>query len=103
MDWYSLGVLIFETFNGDPPFFASTQNEIFENIKTQELMYPSHMPVQVKDLVSKLMERDPAKRLLNLKKPGIKSHPWFDGIGNSYLLLEGNSPHKIFSLGKIEF
>ena len=84
MDWYNLGVLIFEMFTGNPPFFAETQSEIFNNIKTQELVLPPEMSEEVKDLVSKLMERDPAKRLTNIKKSGIRMHSWFKNIGNLY-------------------
>lgn len=83
MDWYNLGVLIYELFTGDPPFFAKTQEEIFFNIQNNELQFPENIPDVVQDLITKLMKKNPQKRLTLKSSPNVKEHPWFNDIGKN--------------------
>lgn len=81
MDWYSLGVLIFEMFTGEPPFFSDSQSKIFANICEETLVIPETIPEAARDLISNLMDREPSNRLKGLKKEGIKGHSWFKNFG----------------------
>ena len=84
MDWYNLGVLIYELFVGDPPFFAKTQEEIFYNINNMKLNFPKNIPDLAQDLITKLMKKDPNKRLTDRSTPNIKEHDWFKDIGKYF-------------------
>ena len=81
IDWYNLGVLVYEMFTGDPPFFAETQEQIFENIKNAKLEMPKSMSAEAQDFVRKLMIRDPLERQKYIDQKGIKNHAWFKEIG----------------------
>ena len=48
---------------GDPPYFDEDMKVMFENIRVGKLKYPSYLSIEVKSLVSKLLERDVNKRL----------------------------------------
>jgi len=48
---------------------------------TKEIEIPSHFSRNVQDLLYKLLEKDPEKRLGNENgSEEIKSHPWFSSI-----------------------
>jgi len=79
VDWWSLGTLLFEMINGLPPFYVSDNEELmYEKILYAPLQIPDTFSNDAKDLISKLLERDPN---LRLKDPNlIKKHPFFRSI-----------------------
>lgn len=82
VDWWSLGVLIYEMIAGRPPFYASNPMRIYEKILENLPTFPRAFPAIPKDLVRKLLVTDRTKRLGNMrgKTQDIKNHAWFDGI-----------------------
>jgi serine/threonine protein kinase len=77
VDWWSLGTLIFEMLTGLPPFYSSSVQEMFKFIMKSPLRFPDDMSENAKDLLKKLLERDPSKRICGSK---IKKHPFFASI-----------------------
>jgi serine/threonine protein kinase len=67
VDWWALGVLIFEMLAGYPPFFDDNPFGIYEKILSGKLVIPPHFDVDAKDLVKKLLNTDRTSRLGNLK------------------------------------
>ena len=65
VDLWCLGVLMFEFLYGHPPFEAADQNGTYERISKVDLKFPSRPAVSddAKDLVTKLLQKDPKKRL----------------------------------------
>lgn len=66
VDWWSLGVILYEFLTGIPPFNADTPQEIFENILTRNIHWPSvpdDMSEEAYDLINRLLEMDPKKRI----------------------------------------
>mmetsp|Transcript_26984 Transcript_26984/g.23871 ORF Transcript_26984/g.23871 Transcript_26984/m.23871 type:complete len:112 (+) Transcript_26984:1570-1905(+) len=63
VDWYLLGVVIYEMLVGIPPYFSPNKNELFENIKQGRLKLPKSLSNQAKSIIIKLLDRDPLKRL----------------------------------------
>lgn len=47
---------------------------MFENIKSGKLMYPSHLSIEIRSLISKLLERDVSKRIGRKDINEIKKH-----------------------------
>jgi len=68
VDWYLLGVLFYEMLVGITPYFTTRKEEIFYNIECGELIIPDYVSPEAADLLRKLLERDPNKRLGGGKK-----------------------------------
>ncbi|XP_042621905.1 cAMP-dependent protein kinase catalytic subunit alpha-like [Cyprinus carpio] len=79
VDWWALGVLIYEMAAGYPPFFADQPIQIYEKIVSGKVRYPSHFSSDLKDLLRNLLQVDLTKRFGNLKNgvSDIKNHRWF--------------------------
>ncbi|XP_043247452.1 cAMP-dependent protein kinase catalytic subunit 1-like isoform X4 [Amphibalanus amphitrite] len=79
VDWWAMGVLIYEMAAGYPPFFADQPIQIYERIVSGKVRYPSHFSSDLKDLLRNLLQVDLTKRYGNLKNGvnDIKGHKWF--------------------------
>ena len=87
VDWWSLGNIIYEMLTGVPPFYCKDRNMLFETIKSKEPIYPEYLSEEVVDLISKLLIKDPKKRLgTATDEEEIKNHPWFKGRGILFIL-----------------
>lgn len=82
VDWWALGVLIFEMLAGFPPFYDENAVGIYEKILAGKIDFPKHFDPNAKDLVRKLLTADRTKRFGCLKNGAddIKEHPWFKPI-----------------------
>uniref|UniRef100_H2YHW2 cAMP-dependent protein kinase n=1 Tax=Ciona savignyi TaxID=51511 RepID=H2YHW2_CIOSA len=82
VDWWALGVLIYEMAAGYPPFFADQPIQIYEKIVSGKVRFPSHFTSELKDLLRNLLQVDLTKRFGNLKNgvADIKGHRWFQPI-----------------------
>ncbi|PYH90798.1 camp-dependent protein kinase catalytic subunit [Aspergillus ellipticus CBS 707.79] len=80
VDWWSLGILIFEMLCGFTPFWDSgSPVKIYENILRGRVKYPPYLHPDAVDLLSQLITADLTKRLGNLHggSDDVKNHPWF--------------------------
>lgn len=79
VDWWALGVLIYEMAAGYPPFFADQPIQIYEKIVSGKVRFPSHFSSDLKDLLRNLLQVDLTKRFGNLRNgvADIKGHKWF--------------------------
>lgn len=80
VDWWSYGILIYEMLVGIPAFYSENVQEMYENILHSELVFPSKVDNVTRDFLSKLLERDPTRRLGTKSPDEIKNHPYFDSI-----------------------
>ena len=62
-DWWTLGVLIFEFLSGSPPFYDESQYKVYERILTAKIEWPRYFDSTAKDIIKKLLNIDPTKRL----------------------------------------
>ncbi|TPX47103.1 hypothetical protein SeMB42_g03457 [Synchytrium endobioticum] len=94
VDWWALGILIFEMLAGYPPFFDDNPFGIYEKILAGKISFPSHFDPYAKDLVKQLLTLDRSKRLGNLKggASDIKKHKWFRGVDFKAVLARQISP-----------
>eukprot|EP01084_Bolivina_argentea_P234647 395035_1 len=63
VDVWSLGVLMYECLCGEPPFKSDEPISTFDKIKNPQLVFPEHVSNPARDLIKKLLNKDPSKRL----------------------------------------
>ncbi|CAG8575591.1 136_t:CDS:2 [Ambispora gerdemannii] len=82
VDWWALGILIFEMLAGYPPFFDDNPFGIYEKILAGKIQFPSHFDQNAKDLIKRLLTSDRTKRLGNLRgaSEDVKKHKWFRNV-----------------------
>ena len=83
IDWWSLGVIMFEMMIGYPPFFSESSTETCKKIldwkKTLNIRPEANISKEAEDILRKLIN-DPETRLGANGADEIKSHPFFKGI-----------------------
>ncbi|KAF9297992.1 camp-dependent protein kinase catalytic subunit [Mortierella antarctica] len=82
VDWWSMGVLMFEMCAGFPPFFDEDHIKLYGKIMAGKVKYPPHFSPALKDLLKRLLTADLTKRYGNLRggATDIKNHAWFEGV-----------------------
>ncbi|CAD8135939.1 unnamed protein product [Paramecium octaurelia] len=82
VDWYLLGVVMYELLVGLPPYYANNREELFYNIENAQLKIPSYISNEAKNLLKALLQRNPAKRLGSGKGDSeeIKAHQYFQDV-----------------------
>ncbi|KAI8343230.1 camp-dependent protein kinase 2 [Chlamydoabsidia padenii] len=88
VDWWSLGVLIYEMLAGQPPFYDDDHLKLYEKILAGKIRWPTYFDPAAISLLRKLLTSDLSKRYGNLKggSGDIKRHAWFDGLDFNLLL-----------------
>lgn len=83
VDWWTLGILLYEMLYGITPFKGKARNATFANILKQEVTFPDGNGFQsisspCKSIIRKLLIKDEKKRLgSRAGASDIKAHPFF--------------------------
>jgi PAS domain S-box-containing protein len=83
IDWWEFGIFIHEMVFGATPFRAGRREQTFHNIIHQPLEFPSAPATssELKDLLRKLLQRDPSQRLgTRGGAEEVKNHPFFKSV-----------------------
>ena len=87
LDWWALGVLIYEMIIGIPPFYHKNQNQMYLLIQQAPLRWPDaqrhgiSVSAEAKDLIERLLVKDRRTRLgQQTDAEEILSHPFFSGL-----------------------
>ncbi|XP_052326837.1 protein kinase C epsilon type isoform X2 [Oncorhynchus keta] len=90
VDWWALGVLMYEMMAGQPPFEADNEDDLFESILHDDVLYPVWLSKEAVSILKAFMTKSPNKRLGCVITQGleeaIKVHPFFKEM--DWVLLE---------------
>lgn len=73
VDIWTLGILMFEFIVGTPPFEAESNTETYKRIATVDLQFPSHVSAEARDLLAKILRKEPRQRIALAQ---LLEHPW---------------------------
>lgn len=73
VDLWCLGVLCYEFLVGKPPFESESMNDTYSRISRVDLHFPSYVSPDARDVITKLLKRNPSERL---SLDGVLQHPW---------------------------
>nr|AML76542.1 putative LOV domain-containing protein [Gyrocarpus americanus] len=96
VDWWALGILLYEMFYGYTPFRGKTRQKTFANILHKDLKFPSSIPVSLhaRQLMYRLLHRDTRNRLGSHEGANeVKRHPFFRGV--NWALVRCMNPPKL--------
>ncbi|XP_075414185.1 serine/threonine-protein kinase N2 [Tenrec ecaudatus] len=79
VDWWGLGVLVYEMLVGESPFPGDDEEEVFDSIVNDEVRYPRFLSTEAISIMRRLLRRNPERRLGASEKDAedVKKHPFF--------------------------
>ncbi|XP_052007060.1 protein kinase C eta type [Xyrauchen texanus] len=84
VDWWALGVLLYEMLSGHAPFEAENEDDLFESILNEEIIYASWLSASAVDILKAFLMKNPSRRLGCVAADGGESavtrHLFFTGI-----------------------
>ncbi|XP_006839772.1 PREDICTED: microtubule-associated serine/threonine-protein kinase 2 isoform X1 [Chrysochloris asiatica] len=89
VDWWAMGIILYEFLVGCVPFFGDTPEELFGQVISDEIVWPEGedaLPPDAQDLTSKLLHQNPLERLGTGNTYEVKQHPFFMGLDWTGLL-----------------
>lgn len=94
VDWWGLGVLVYEMLVGESPFPGDDEEEVFDSIVNDEVRYPRFLSPDSVSLIQKLLQKNPEVRLGSGKEDAaaIKKHTFYQGTDWDALLAKKVKP-----------
>uniref|UniRef100_A0A8C0IUQ9 protein kinase C n=1 Tax=Chelonoidis abingdonii TaxID=106734 RepID=A0A8C0IUQ9_CHEAB len=88
VDWWGLGVLIYEMLVGESPFPGDDEEEVFDSIVNDEVRYPRFLSTEAIGVMRRLLRRNPERRLGSSERDAedVKKQPFFRVIDWEALL-----------------
>ncbi|XP_056270671.1 microtubule-associated serine/threonine-protein kinase 3 isoform X2 [Pseudoliparis swirei] len=89
VDWWAMGVILYEFLVGCVPFFGDTPEELFGQVVSDDIIWPEGddmLPFDAQDLITHLLRQMPRERLGTGGAPEVKQHPFFVGLDWNGLL-----------------
>jgi len=90
IDWWCLGVVLFELFTGMNPFDARDFDNVLNNILHCQIVIPEYVPAPAKELIEALLQRNPMKRMCSgpTGSAEIQNHPFYKTIDWKKLMVK---------------
>ena len=75
VDWWSLGIFLYEMVVGIPPFYTQNVSQMYQLILNKPLDFPVFVSGNLRDVLTKLLDRDPKQRMCDIEQ--LKAHAFF--------------------------
>ena len=98
VDFWSLGICIYEMLSGNPPFNSNDAVELYEMIQEKEIPFPECLSESADQILRALLTKDAKTRLGKPRK--IKSQPFYEGMDWAQLLAKTLPPPFLPNLEK---
>ncbi|XP_040897927.1 serine/threonine-protein kinase N2-like [Toxotes jaculatrix] len=94
VDWWGMGVLIYEMLVGESPFPGEDEEEVFDSIVNDDVQYPTSLPPDAVSIIQKLLKKNPVKRLGAGERDAneVKGEKFFETIDWEALLAKKVKP-----------
>ncbi|XP_073440302.1 microtubule-associated serine/threonine-protein kinase 4 isoform X4 [Dendrobates tinctorius] len=89
VDWWAMGIILYEFLVGCVPFFGDTPEDLFGQVISDEIIWPEKEeapPSDSQDLISVLLRQNPLERLGTGGAYEVKQHPFFCALDWNSLL-----------------
>ncbi|XP_042299792.1 microtubule-associated serine/threonine-protein kinase 3-like, partial [Sceloporus undulatus] len=89
VDWWAMGIVLYEFLVGCVPFFGDTPEELFGQVISDEIIWPEGdeaLPSDAQDLITQLLRHCPLERLGTGGAHEVKQHPFFRNLDWTGLL-----------------
>jgi serine/threonine protein kinase len=90
VDWWAVGIMIFEMLTGNPPFdydeeedndYENSRDKLDHKIVNNDVEFPEDMSLAAVSIVTKFLMKNPSQRLgSNGSFETVRQHPFFKGI-----------------------
>ncbi|XP_022232026.2 serine/threonine-protein kinase N isoform X3 [Drosophila obscura] len=104
VDWWGLGVLIFEMLVGESPFPGDDEEEVFDSIVNDEVRYPRFLSLEAIAVMRRLLRKNPERRLGSSERDAedVKKQAFFRSIVWDDLLLRKVKPPFVPTINHLE-
>ncbi|XP_073846966.1 serine/threonine-protein kinase N isoform X11 [Musca autumnalis] len=104
VDWWGLGVLIFEMLVGESPFPGDDEEEVFDSIVNDEVRYPRFLSLEAIAIMRRLLRKNPERRLGSSERDAedVKRQAFFRSIVWDDLLLRRVRPPFVPTITHLE-
>uniref|UniRef100_A0AAZ3PJT7 non-specific serine/threonine protein kinase n=1 Tax=Oncorhynchus tshawytscha TaxID=74940 RepID=A0AAZ3PJT7_ONCTS len=89
VDWWAMGIILYEFLVGCVPFFGDTPEQLFGQVVNDDIIWPEGedtLPADAQDLITRLLRQSPLDRLGTGGTPEVKMHMFFVGLDWNGLL-----------------
>eukprot|EP00638_Chattonella_subsalsa_P019464 CAMPEP_0117857334 /NCGR_PEP_ID=MMETSP0950-20121206/1823_1 /TAXON_ID=44440 /ORGANISM="Chattonella subsalsa, Strain CCMP2191" /LENGTH=448 /DNA_ID=CAMNT_0005706691 /DNA_START=8 /DNA_END=1351 /DNA_ORIENTATION=- len=80
VDWWQLGMFLYELLTGWPPWYSQEREEVMNSILTETLILPDSMSTDTQMFLNNLLDRDPTARLGSHNEADITGHEFFNDL-----------------------
>jgi serine/threonine protein kinase len=82
VDWWCLGMVLFEMLTGLPPWYTTDTAKMFQRVKYAPLMFPRSVSPEAKEIITGLLNKDPSERFGSTPESidFMKKHKLFEHI-----------------------
>ena len=99
VDWWALGILLYEILFNGTPFYDENQAVLFDNIVNEDPVFPKFGHKAAIDLIKLLLQKEPENRP---DIDTIKGHPFFHGLDWDKVLAKQVNPRNFSQVNELD-